>query len=292
MEEIVYLNGSLVPRSQACLSVFDHGFLYGAGLFETVRAYNGKMPFLERHLSRLLTASRVLGLAGSLDKLELEKACMDTLEANNLEDARLRLTVSRGEAGPFSGSVQKATLLVTAIHYSPPPADKYEKGFKAGVASFEQFSRSPLAELKSTSYLSNVLARMEAEAAGLDEALFLNERGHITEGTTSNIFFINSSSGLVTPAVEGGLLAGVTRQVVLEIAGSLGIDAVETEVRLADLKGFTEAFLTSSMMELMPLVEVRDSDGRVVTIGSGKPGPVTKRLMAAYKEVVLKEVSG
>ena len=292
MEEIVYLNGSLVPRSQACLSVFDHGFLYGAGLFETVRAYNGKMPFLERHLSRLLTASRVLGLAGSLDKLELEKACMDTLEANNLEDARLRLTVSRGEAGPFPGSVQKATLLVTAIRYSPLPAEKYEKGFKAGVASFEQFSRSPLAGLKSTSYLSNVLARMEAEAAALDEALFLNERGHITEGTTSNVFFINSSSGLVTPAVESGLLPGVTRQVVLEIADSLGIDAVETEVRLTDLKGFTEAFLTSSMMELMPLVEVRDSNGRTMAIGSGKPGPVTKRLMAAYKEVVLKEVSG
>ena len=293
MEKIVYLNGSLIPCSQARISVFDHGFLYGYGLFETMRAYNSRIFLLGRHLSRLLNAAKILGLGSGLNAADLAKACWDTLAANRLEDARLRLTVSRGEAGPFPGPNigENPTVLVTASSYSPPPPEKYGRGFRAGVASFGCLSQSPFIKLKSTSYLANVMAKLEAEAAGLDESLLLNEHGLITEASISNVFLVTPSSNLVTPRVESGLLLGITRQVVLELAGSLGINALEDEVRLEDLGEFSEAFLTNSLMELMPLVEVIDNAGKTIPIGSGKPGPVTKRLTAAYRELVERETS-
>ena len=290
-EEIVYLNGSLVPRSKAHISVFDYGFLYGGGLFETMRAYRGQIFLLERHLARLLDASSITGFVDRLNKAELEKACEATLAANSLKDARLRLTVSRGEAGPFPGVSQKPTVLVTASSYSPPPLEKYDRGFRAGVASFRQFSQSPIARLKSLSYLLNLMARLETGAAGLDECLLLNERGLITEGSVSNIFFVTAAGTLITPSLDCGLLPGVTRQIVIEMAGSSGIKVIEGEVRLKDLEDLSEAFLTNSMMEIMPVVAVRDSDGRTITIGSGKPGVVTQKLMAAYREMVKRETS-
>jgi len=292
MEEVVYLNGSLLPRSQARISVFDHGFLYGYGLFETMRAYNGKIFLLERHLNRLLSASLVLGLGSGLNATELGRACMDTLADNNLENARLRLTVSRGEVDSFPGpgTGDNPTILVTVNDYSPP-RENYDKGFRAGVASFYGYSQSPILRLKSTNYLLNIRAKLEAEAAGLDESLILNEHGFITEGSISNIFFITSASSLVTPPVESGLLPGITRQVVMELADSLGIEAVESEIKLADLKQFEEAFLTNSLIEIMPLVEVRDSTGKIISIGSGNPGPVTRKLMAAYKKMVEQHTS-
>jgi len=292
MEEVVYLNGSLIPRSQAHISVFDHGFLYGYGLFETMRAYHGKIFLLERHLNRLLSASLVLGLGSRLNAAELGKACMNTLAANSLKNARLRLTVSRGEVNSFPGPslVNNPTVLVTANDYSPPP-ESYDKGFRAGVASLPCCSQSPLLRLKSINYLLNIRAKLEAEAAGLNESLLLNEHGFITEGSISNIFFVTSASSLVTPPVESGLLPGITRQVVMELADSLGIEAIESEVRLADLKQFEEAFLTNSLIEIMPLVEVRESTGRITSIGSGNPGPVTRRLIAAYREMVEQHTS-
>jgi len=293
MEELVYLNGSLLPRSQAHISVFDHGFLYGYGLFETMRAYHGKIFLLERHLNRLLSASLILGLGSKLNATELSKACLDTLVANNLENARLRLTVTRGTVDSFPGPsvVNNPTVLVTASDYSPPLPESYDKGFRAGIASFPCCSQSPVLRLKSTNYLPNIRAKLEAEAAGLDESLLLNEHGFITEGSISNVFFVTSASRLVTPPVESGLLPGITRQVVMELADSLGIDAIESEVSLADLKQFDEAFFTNSLIEIMPLVEVRESTDKVISIGSGNPGPVTRRLMAAYREMVEKHTS-
>jgi len=293
MEELIYLNGSLLPRSQAHISVFDHGFLYGYGLFETMRAYHGKIFLLERHLNRLLSASLVLGLGSKLNAAELGKACRDTLAANSLENARLRLTVSRGEVNSFPGPGvgNNPTVLVTASDYSPPPPETYAKGFQAGVASFHRCRQSPILRLKSTNYLLNIRARLEAEAAGLDESLFLNGHRFITEGSISNVFLVTSASSLVTPPVESGLLPGITRQVVMELADSLGIDAVESEVKLTDLRQFEEAFLTNSLIEIMPLVEVRESNGKITSIGSGNPGPVTRRLMTAYRETVEQHTS-
>ena len=290
MEEIVYLNGSLIPRSQARVSVFDYGFLYGYSLFETMRAYHGKIFLMERHLKRLLGSAEIIGLGSELAGINLGKACIDTLMANGLEDARLRLTVSRGEVNVFPGYniSSTPTVLVTARGYSALSTQIYDRGFRAVVSSLRRFSQSPLSRLKSANYLPSVLAKMEAEAAGLDESLLLNEHGFLTEGSISNVFFA-TSSGLITPPVESGILPGITREVVIELAGAVGINVTEGEVRLQDLVQFDEAFLTNSVIEVMPLVETRSNAGEIITIGSGKPGELTRQLMAAYREMVEKE---
>lgn len=292
MGEIVYLNGSLIPRSQARISAFDYGFLYGYGLFETMRAYHGTIFLLERHLKRLLDSAAIIGLGPRLAEIDLGKACIDTLRANGLQDARLRLTVSKGEVDSFPGANTSAapTVLVTAISSSAPAAQVYDKGYRAGISSLRRYSQSPLSRLKSANYLLSVLAKMEAEAAGLNESLLLNEHGLLTEGSISNVFFV-SQTGLVTPPVESGILPGITRGVVMELADSLEMNVTEGEVRLEDLRRFDEAFLTNSVMEIMPLVEVRDNTGRVITIGSGRPGKLTERLMTAYREMVERETA-
>ena len=290
MEEIIYLNGSLVPRSEARVSVFDHGFLYGYGLFETMRAYHGKIFLLERHIKRLLGSAEIIGLSSSLTDIDLGQACRDTLKANGLEDARLRLTVSNGEsdAFPWVGTGGTPTVVVTARLYTPFTAEKYNQGFKVGISSVRRCTQSFISGVKSVNYLVSVLARREAAAYGLDEALLLNERGHITEGGGSNVFFVKAS-GLVTPSLESGILPGITREVVMETAASLDISAEEGDVSPDDLARFDEAFLTNSMIELMPMVAVRDGAGRMVNIGSGEPGQITKQLMAAYIERVERE---
>lgn len=293
MEEIVYLNGSLMPRSQARVSVYDHGFLYGYGLFETMRAYHGTIFLLERHLDRLLRSSRIIGLDSKLANIDLGKACIDVLRANSLEDARLRLTVSRGELDSFPGpsTCDTPTVLVTVRNYSSLSPQIYNTGFKAGISSLRRYSQSPLSRLKSINYLLSVLAKMESEAAGLDESLLLNEHGSIAEGSISNAFFATLPSCLVTPPLESGILPGITREVVMELASTLEMDVNESEVRLEDLGQFEEAFLTNSVIEIMPLVEVRDNTGKAITIGSGKPGKLTKQLMSAYKEMVEQQIS-
>ncbi|MFC1903409.1 aminotransferase class IV [Chloroflexota bacterium] len=292
MEEIVYLNGSFVPRSQAWISVFDYGFLYGYGLFETMRAYHAKIFLLERHLKRLLDSADVIGLKSGLVDIDLGKACVETLRANGLQDARLRLTVSGGERGSFPGISNRTplTVLVTATSYSVMPSQVYDKDFKAVVSSFRRYSQSPLSGVKSANYLINLLAKREAEETGMDEVLLLNEQSFITEGSISNVF-LAAHSGLVTPPVTSGILPGITRGVVMELAETLKIRVVEDNVRLEDLKHFEEAFLTNSVMEVMPLVGVRDDAGKITPIGSGKPGKITTRLMSAYREMVERETA-
>jgi branched-subunit amino acid aminotransferase/4-amino-4-deoxychorismate lyase len=290
MAEVVYLNGSLVARSEALVSVYDHGFLYGYGLFETMRAYNGRIFLLKRHIRRLLEAAGELEMDMGLTAAGLEEACRTTLATNGLKEARLRLTVSRGDAGPFPGGGNRAIVVITAAVYSPPLLSKYESGFRAALTAYPRLSQSPLLRLKTTNYLANVLAQCQTEVAGLDEAIFLNECGHLTEGSTSNIFLVRPG-GLVTPSLDSGLLPGVTRRAVLELAAKMRIVCAEGQVRIADLENFSEAFLTNSTMEIMPLVSVRDIEGKTITIGSGKPGPITQKLMAAYREMVERETS-
>jgi len=290
MEELVYLNGSLIPRSKAKVSAFDHGFLYGYGLFETMRAYNGKIFLIGRHLKRLFESAKLLGLDSALADTDLEQACFDVLKANNLKDARMRLTVTRGDAGAFPGTRQDvaASALITATAYTPLPAEAYEKGYKALVSSFRRDSGSLLSGLKSTGYLLSVLAKKEAVAAGMDEALLLNERGSVAEGSISNVFFV-AHGELSAPPVESGILPGITRETVLELAAGSKIRATEADIRVEDLPRFDEAFLTNSVLEIMPLVAVRDKAGKTVSFGSGRPGETTQRLMSAYREMVAQE---
>ena len=286
MVEVIYFNGHLVPLSRAKLSPFDYGFLYGYGLFETMRAYDGHIFLLDRHLTRLHHSSESLGLTHSVITSEanksLETACFKTLEANKLRDARIRLTLSAGEGDmiPDPDTCSAPTVLITVKNIHPLPFEKYEKGFKSVLSSVRRDSQSLLSRLKSTCYVNNILARMEAKAAGADEALLLNELGHLAEGSTSNIFLVNKEM-LITPSLESGILPGITREAVLEIAHTLSIKTVERETALNELTEADEVFITNSILEIMPLTWF---DGK--PIGTGKPGRLTINLMTAYRKLV------
>jgi len=286
VSEVIYLNGSLVARSDARISALDYGFLYGFGLFETMRAYGGHVFRLERHLERLTDCAEALGIA--VDVPVLRSAVIDTLRANRLGDARIRLTVSIGEGGmvPDPASCGEPTVLVTAGHYRPLPEQVYQKGFRAIVSSICCNSQSPISTMKSLNFLENMLARQEARTAGADEALFLNEKGLLAEASVSNVFLVVGGV-LKTPGRESGILPGITREAVLELARRVDIPVVEGDVTLDELLDAGEAFLTNSLIEVMPLTEAAAK-----MIGSGVPGPVTTRLIAVYKELVRQETGG
>jgi len=285
MEEIIYLNGGLIHSSQANISPFDHGFLYGYGLFETMRAYNGSVFRLDRHLARLHHAARTLGLARKLKTFDLEKACHDVLKANNLAEARLRLTVTAGEGDitPNPGTCGDVTVFVVARKLVPLPPKNYQRGYTAILSAYRRNSQSPLSRLKSTCYLENVFARQEARAAGADEAVLLNEGGFVAEGSSTNVFLV-SCQMLITPSTESGALPGITREAVLESAKSMEIMVVVKHVELGELLTAREVFLTNSVLEIMPLTRLDNKP-----IGSGKPGTLTQKLMSAYRELITKE---
>ena len=285
MEEIIYFNGDLIPRSQAKLSPFNHGFLYGYGLFETMRAYGGSIFRLDRHLARLHEAAKTLGIPRELAAFDLEKACHDVLKANNLAEARLRLTVTAGEGDiiPNPDTCSGITVFIVARKLAPLPPQSYQRGYKAILSSYRRNSRSPLSRLKSTSYLENVLARQEARAAGVDEVVLLNEKNFVAEGSSTNIFLV-SEEMLITPSIESGVLPGITREAILELAKSKGIMTVVKQVELGELRTTTESFLTNSILEIMPLTRLGNKP-----IGSGKPGPVTQQLMSSCQELIAKE---
>lgn len=288
MEEIVYLNGSLLPRSQAAISPFDHGFLYGYGVFETLRSYSGRFFRLSAHLERLYRSLEMLQIKLPLPAPELEAALYRLIEANGLPatSGRVRLTVSAGaaEAAPEPAPT-RATLFIAARPHVPIPAARYEKGYRAITVSPGSNRFSFLSRVKSCNYLNFLLASREAHAQGCDEALLLNDRGCLVEGSATNLFLVREGR-LVTPDLDSGPLPGITRGVVIEIASHSGLAAAEREINYAELKEVQEAFLTSSVLEIMPLVSV---DGQA--IGRGVPGEITRSVMAAYQELVAQETA-
>jgi len=286
VEEIVYLNGSLLPLSQARLSSLDSGFLYGCGLFETMYAQDGRVFRLDRHMARLRRSASFLGI--SLDSLpELEGAVYECLEANRLPQARIRLTLSAGETRtiPQLTSHPSPTLLITATGSGIYPPEAYHRGFRAIVSRVRRNTMSPAASMKSLSCLDLLLARREARLAGVDEALLLNEKGLVAEGGVSNIFLV-SDGRLLTPGNDSGILPGITRETVLEIASALGMAAAERSIGLDEVLAAEEAFFTNSLMHVMPLTEVNGQP-----IGSGRPGEVTRRLSSAYQKLMAEELS-
>lgn len=286
MSEIVYLNGSLLPLSQAMISVLDYGFLYGYGLFETMRAYQGRVFLLDSHLSRLTAASETLGF--SVANIDLKTAVADVLQANRLGNARIRIAISIGEGGmiPDPSTCDKATVVILTTEYHPYSEKIYRAGFKAIMSSIHRNSQSPLSRLKSANYLESLLAKQHARSAGVDEAILLNEKGHLAEASMSNIFLVTDST-LLTPAEDSGILSGITRAAILELCGQLSINCHEGIMTLEKLFSAEEAFLTNSLMEIMPLTEI---DGKA--IGPGRPGPITEKLMAAYKRLVRQTIEG
>ena len=294
---IIFVNGERAPAGGACVSALDRGFTLADGLFETMRAYDGVVFRLDRHLARLHQAARVLALplagrVGSVVGTAVEDA-MRAAAAAGLTDASVRLTVSRGTAGPGGGGPGLAPperaepTVVVAVHPLPAwPPSLYAAGLSACVASGRRNERAMSAGLKTLAYTDSVMALAEARAHGADDALFLDTAGHVSEAAASNVFCY-ARGCLVTPPVSCAALPGITRAAVMELAASLGIGATERVLEPPELAAADEAFLTSSVREVVPLVRL---DGRV--IGGGAVGPVTTRLIAAYRELVWRECGG
>jgi branched-chain amino acid aminotransferase len=286
MEQYVHINGTLVRRDEARISVFDHGFLYGNGLFETMRSYRGNIFRLGYHLQRLFRSLEFLNYPVSFTPASLEKAVCETLEANQTPDAAIRLNITRGQGDPAPDpdTCGHPSIIIFTREYRPPSPALYNQGYYATMVRQRQSAQVPAVTMKTFSFINTIIARMEAKASGCHEGIMVNTDGFITECTVSNIFMIRGSR-LQTPALESGVLPGVTRKAVLELAAGQRMQPEEGTFIPEQLLTADEAFVTNSLIEIMPLVKV---DGH--EIGDGKPGAVTRALMTAYKELVRREL--
>jgi branched-chain amino acid aminotransferase len=282
----VYINGELIPGEEAKVSVFDHGFLYGDGLFETMRAYQRRIFRLEHHLQRLFLSLEYLKFLIPFNFDSLKEAIYKTIEANRLEDAYIRLTVTRGEGAtvPDPATCKAPNLIIITREYVPYSSALYQKGYKGKIVGVKPSPHMPTISMKTLNFLNHIIAKMEAKASGFNEGIMVNTDGFVTEGTVSNIFMIKEGS-LFTPAKEVGLLPGVTRQAVLEIAEAKGLKTREAKITVNELLMAEEAFLTNALIEILPLVGVDERP-----LGKGIPGPLTQELMSAYKELVKGEL--
>ncbi len=278
---IIYLDGRYVPEEEAKVSVFDHGLLYGDGVFEGIRAYNGKVFRLEAHLERLYDSAKTLDLAVPISREEMTEVIKETLRKNNLKDAYIRPIVTRGKGdlGLDPRKCPKPTVIVIAVSWGAMYGDLYEKGLSAVTVSVRRTpAESMPPNVKSLNYLNNILAKIEANYKGGDEAIFFDTNGYVSEGSGDNIFVVKNGEIVTPPTLNN--LRGITRLVALEIARSLGITVREQNLGYYDLYSADEVFVTGTAAEVAP---IRVIDGRI--IGTGKPGPVTRQLMAGFKRV-------
>jgi len=275
----MFLNGEIVRGSAAQVSALDRGLLHGYGLFETMRSYGGRVFRLGEHYSRLCEGAARLAMDVPLSLSQLGEAVQALLRRNDLPDACLRLTVTAGPQPDAAGNAAEAAVFLSARPLTDYPQDLYRRGMAAVVSPVRRNETSPLSRIKSLNYLDNLLAREDAHRHGADEAILLNTRGFVAEGSASNVFLVHQGR-LLTPGVEAGALPGITRQVVLELASALGFEPTESEVEPSALEDASEAFLTNSVMEVMPLTSL---NGR--PLGPGRPGPLTDRLRPLYREL-------
>lgn len=282
-EPIAYVNGEFVSLSEAKISVQDRGFLYGDGLFETMRTYRGR-PFLaDAHLERLFEGAERIKLKIHLSRKELKKIIFATLKANSFAESMIRLTITRGsgEAGRLKFPTDAETTVVIIKGLTPYPRKFYQRGIPAITLPDR---RGILASLKSLNFLANVLAKQVAEEKGAFEAILVNDDGYVTEGTVSNVFIVIGGV-LFTPPVELGLLPGVTREVVIKLAKKIGITCRKEKFGQAELLAAEEVFLTNTSIELMPVTSI---DG--ISIGDGKKRNITKILHQKYGEFVSQQI--
>ena len=287
MPGYVWLNGELLPRSEARVPIDDRGFLYGAACFETLRAHGGAIFRLDRHLDRLEAGLRAMGVEAP-PRAELQAAIAATLEANALPEARVRLTVSAGTGGARPGLKPGGAPLVLVTVQPAPEAPAPARALVARAARIT--ADRPLPFAKTVNYLGPLLALEEARRTGLDQALLLDLDGDVVEASTANVFAVLAGEGservLVTPPLEAGALPGVTREAVIECARGLGIEAAERRLPLAELLAASEALLTNSIIGVQPLAEVRDGER---SYEFEAPGPVTRALSEAYGGAVARE---
>jgi branched-chain amino acid aminotransferase len=285
MARIIFMNDRLVPEDEARVSVFDHGLLYGDGVFEGLRSYSGTVFRLGAHLDRLWASARAICLEIPLSKAAVAKAVNDTLAANKLSDGYVRLVVTRGAGslGLDPNRTKNPQVIVIADTISLYPREFYEQGLKIVTAATQRVQSAALSpRIKSLNYLNNIMAKLEGLRAGCVEALMLNHKGEVAECTGDNVFVVRSGV-LLTPPPDAGILEGITRNAVMELARAAGIDCREATLTRHDLYTADECFLTGTAAEVIPVVDI---DGR--TIGSGTPGPVTQRLTTAFHALVRK----
>ncbi len=279
---LVYVNGEFVPESEAKISVFDHGFLYGDGVFEGIRAYNGRVFKLKEHIDRMYDCAKVIKLKIPLTKQEFIDAILETLRKNGLRDAYIRPIVTRG-VGDLGLNPEVCTnpqVIIITKPWGAMYGDLYEKGLKAVTVTVRRNAIDSLPpNIKSLNYLNNILAKIEANAKGGDEAIFLDHNGYISEGSGDNIFVVKNGVVYTPPTLNN--LRGITRAVTVEIIEKLGIPFRETNLGLFDLYSADEMFVTGTAAEICPITEI---DGRVV--GDGKPGEITKKLMQEFRKIV------
>ncbi|GJQ22333.1 MAG: branched-chain-amino-acid transaminase [Planctomycetia bacterium] len=277
----IYLNGKILPQEDAKISVFDHGLLYGDGVFEGIRAYNGKIFMLQQHMDRLYDSAKAIALKIPITKDEMAEAIKKTMAANNLTDSYIRLVVTRGVGklglDPNKCAVPQIIIITDTIElYSKA---LYERGLDIVTVTTIRNHFSALdPKIKSLNYLNNILAKLESIEAGAGEALMLNKDGYVAECAGDNIFILKDNI-LLTPPPSAGILIGITRNVVMELAVKMGVQAKECLMTRYDVYIADECFLTGTAAEIIPVVKI---DGRI--IGNGKPGKVTLELLKWYRD--------
>ena len=278
----IYIDGKFFSEGDAKVSVFDHGLLYGDGIFEGIRFYNGRVFRLEEHMDRLWDSAHSIALQIPMSKEEMTQALLETIRQNDLRDGYIRLLVTRGvgNLGLNPAQCKRPSVIIIVTTIALYPKEIYEKGLTMATCATRRTSPSSLnPAVKSLNYLNNVMARIEANLANADEGLMLNDAGCVAECTADNIFIIKHGR-IFTPLISAGALRGITRSVAMEIATEMGLTVVETDVTRHDVFIADECFLTGTAAEVIPVVKV---DGR--PIGDGKPGPISARIIARFRQM-------
>ncbi|MDR1959059.1 MAG: branched-chain-amino-acid transaminase [Planctomycetaceae bacterium] len=278
----VYINGEFFDKENAKISVFDHGFLYGDGVFEGIRSYSGKIFRHREHIDRLYDSAAAIALTIPMTKEDLMAAVEETLKINGLSDAYIRLVVSRGmgDLGLDPNKCEKPSIIIITDAISLYPQELYENGLDIVTASTIRVSPAALSpRIKSLNYLNNILAKIEGDRAGCKEALMLNHKGEVAECTGDNVFIIRREE-IFTPSIEAGVLEGITRNAVIELARNAGYTVHEMPLTRFDVYIADECFLTGTAAEIIPVVTI---DSR--KIGTGRPGPFTKELIAKFHTI-------
>jgi branched-chain amino acid aminotransferase len=280
--EKVFLNDKLVNINKASISVTDSGFLYGAGLFETMRSHNGVVFALKDHLDRLFASADVLSINNPYEREDITEAIAELLRANKLTDARLRLTLTNG---PMTESEEqrKSTLLITAAKFRSYPPEYYKKGVMVVLCPFKQNPIDPASGRKTTSYFSRMIALNLAHQKRAAEAIWFTVDNRLAEGCISNVFLVKDSE-LYTPPITTPVLPGIARKIVCRLAQQNSIKLTEKDLSIDDLLGADEIFLTNVIMQVMPITKVEKH-----TVGDGQVGPIAKKLHKSFEELVKKE---
>ena len=286
MSRNIWLDGKIVDESDAKISVFDHGLLYGDGIFEGIRFYNGRVFRLSEHIERLYLSAKALLLKMPWTLEEVCEATLQTIRANNLNDGYIRLVVTRGigDLGLNPYLCPNPSMFIIASGITLYPAELYENGLEVVTCSTRRPTPASLSpQVKSLNYLNNVMAKVEALKAGAKEGLMLNEQGYVAESTGDNVFVVKKGE-VITPPVSDGSLDGITRQVIFELCSELGIPIREMSMARYDIYTADESFLTGTAAETIPMVKLDERE-----IGDGKPGPISLRLIEAYRQKVRSE---